>query len=174
MNTKYQTSAHLSENIYNNLSYSELLSTLNAVKLNLPFSPCECSFIYSVNNEIHACSISDIPKALNPTVVNYWAVDFTDYKNYVSVTVTHNSLSVSVSLPYDYLNSKIFTENTLKLCFSLLSSNPYHFNNTKQSKYYQIHSSQNKQWYKSGVFWTAFGAVSAAIFAVINIVLHFL
>lgn len=113
MNTKYQTSAQLSEDIYNNLSYSELLGTLNAVKLSLPFCPCECSFIYSVNNEIHTCSISDIPKALNPAFINYWAVDFTDCKNSVSVTVTHNSLYVSVSLPYDYQNTKAFANDLL-------------------------------------------------------------
>lgn len=124
MNTKYKTSTNFSKDNYNKLSPSVIVSLYKALKPDIPFSPCRCTFIYKIDNAICTCDVNNIPKNLFLPSAEYLILDFiSDNDDSVSVILTHDSISVSAFLPYDYQNTKAFVKDFIDLTE----------NNTKQS-----------------------------------------
>ena len=116
MNTKYKTSTNFSKDNYNKLSPSAIFSLYKSLKSDIPFSPCNCTFIYKIGNAICTCEVNNIPNYLFLPSAEYLILDFvSDKDDSVSVTLMPDSISVSSSLPYDYQNTKAFVKDFIDL-----------------------------------------------------------
>ena len=172
MNTKYKTSTNFSKEYYNKLSPYAIFSLYKSLKPDIPFSPCNCTFIYKIGNAICTCDVNNIPKNLFLPSAEYLILDFiSDNDDSVSVTFTPDSISVSAELPYDYQNTKAFVNNIIETTVFLFGENSKSTQCTKHCKNNDIKQTKNKQWYKSPLFWTIFGTVSATLFSLLNFIL---
>ncbi|MGN0491056.1 hypothetical protein [Ruminococcus sp.] len=173
MNTKYKTSTNFSKDNYNKLSPSAIFSLYKSLKSDIPFSPCQCTFIYKIDNAICTCDVNNIPKNMSLPSAEYLVLDFvSDNDDSVSVTFTPDSISVSAYLPYDYQNTKAFVNNMIETTVFLFAENSNSAQSTKNCKNNDVNQTNNKQWYRSTLFWTIFGAVTAVIIGIISIVLQ--
>ena len=173
MNTKYKTSTSISKDNYNSLSISVISHLCKEIKEILPFSPYQCTFIYNSNNTIYSCDIKNIPKNLSVQTTDYFMFDLiSENDESVSVIFMPDSISVSACLPYDYQNTKAFVNNIIELTMFLFTENSNSTQSTKHCKNNDIYQTNNKQWYRSSLFWTVFGAVTAVIIGIIGIILQ--
>ena len=116
MNTKYKTSTSISKDNYNSLSISVISHLCKEIKEILPFSPYQCTFIYNSNNTIYSCDINNIPKNLSVQTTDYFMFDLiSENDESVSVIFMPDSISVSACLPYDYKDTKGFTNDIINL-----------------------------------------------------------
>ena len=138
MNTKYKTSTNFSKDNYNKLSPSAIFSLYKSLKSDIPFSPCNCTFIYKIGNAICTCEVNNIPKNLFLPSAEYLILDFvSDKDDSVSVTFTPDSISVSAFLPYDYQNTKAFVKDFIDLTENNIkqSNNSHKACNKKADKF---------------------------------------
>ena len=172
MNTKYKTSTNFSKDNYNKLSPYAIFSLYKSLKSDIPFSPCNCTFIYKIGNAICTCDVNNIPKNLCLPSAEYLILGFvSDKDDSVSITLMPDSISVSAFLPYDYQNTKAFVNNMIESTMFLFAENSNSAQSTKHCKNNDVEQTDNKQWYKRPLFWTIFGTVSATLFSLLNFIL---